>query len=199
MSNLQQSFPSSTLDARPSKPPNRSQPGRKKTRPPFSLRLTKNERAKLEHAAAGLPLGPFIKAKLLDGDLSPRRSRGAAPVKDHAALAQALGLLGNLRLANNLNQLAKAANMGARVRGEHSRIRKENEKEAWESHVRDREVTDSVVFEHLSERRALQQEHHAERKIMVSQREELTKDRARFESLRTVRNGVSRDGPQHER
>ncbi|GFE48332.1 hypothetical protein So717_00850 [Roseobacter cerasinus] len=36
-----------------------------------------------------------------------------APVKDHEALARALGLLGNLRLANNLNQLAKAANMGA--------------------------------------------------------------------------------------
>lgn len=113
MSHLQHSFPSSTLDAHPSNPPKRSRPGRKKTPPPFSLRLTKDERVKLEHAAAGMPLGPFIKAKLFDGDLSPRRTRGAAPVKDHAALAQALGLLGNLRLANNLNQLAKAANMGA--------------------------------------------------------------------------------------
>ncbi|EAQ04936.1 hypothetical protein OB2597_06620 [Pseudooceanicola batsensis HTCC2597] len=28
-------------------------------------------------------------------------------------MARALGLLGNLRLANNLNQLAKAANKGA--------------------------------------------------------------------------------------
>ncbi|SMD07222.1 plasmid mobilization relaxosome protein MobC [Primorskyibacter flagellatus] len=90
-----------------------SKPGRKKTPPPFSLRLSKEERAKLETAAAGMPLGPFIKAKLLDGDLSPRRTRGGAPVKDHAALARALGLLGNLRLANNLNQLAKAANVGA--------------------------------------------------------------------------------------
>ncbi|MFP7673720.1 plasmid mobilization relaxosome protein MobC [Marivita sp. S0852] len=85
----------------------------KKTPPPFSLRLSKEERATLETAAAGMPLGPFIKAKLFDGDLSPRKTRGQAPVKDHAALAQALGLLGNLRLANNLNQLAKAANMGA--------------------------------------------------------------------------------------
>ena len=86
---------------------------RKKTPPPFSLRLSKDERAKLETAAAGMPLGPFIKAKLFDSDLSPRRTRGQAPVKDHAALARALGLLGNLRLANNLNQLAKAANKGA--------------------------------------------------------------------------------------
>lgn len=113
MSHLQQSFPSSTVDARPSTPSKKSRHGRKKTPPPFSLRLTKDERAKLEHAAAGMPLGPCIKDKLFDGDLSPRRTRGQAPVKDHAALAQALGLLGKLRLANNLNQLAKAANVGA--------------------------------------------------------------------------------------
>jgi len=85
----------------------------KKTPPPFSLRLSKEEREKLETAAAGMPLGPFIKAKLFEGDLSPRKTRGHAPVKDHAALARALGLLGNLRIANNLNQLAKAANTGA--------------------------------------------------------------------------------------
>jgi hypothetical protein len=94
-----------------SAPPKRKP--RKKTPPPFSLRLKTEERAKLETAAAGMPLGPFIKAKLFDGDMSPRRTRGQAPVKDHAALARALGLLGNLRLANNLNQLAKAANRGA--------------------------------------------------------------------------------------
>lgn len=86
-----------------------------------------------------------------------------------------------------------------RVRGEHSRIREENEREAWQAHMRDRELTDNVVFEHLSERRALQQEHYAERRVTVSQREELVEDRARFEALRSVRNGVSRDGPQHER
>ncbi|MEO1190237.1 MAG: hypothetical protein AAFY02_00640 [Pseudomonadota bacterium] len=88
--------------------------GRKRPKPPppFSLRLNKEERTKLETAAAGLPLGHFIKAKLFDGDLTPRRTRGHTPVKDHAALARALGLLGNLRLANNLNQLAKAVNMG---------------------------------------------------------------------------------------
>ena len=113
MSHLRQSFPDSTLKPRPSARKKRSQSARKKTPPPFSLRLTEEEREKLDHAAAGTPLGPFIKAKLFDGDLSPRRTRGSAPVKDHAALARALGLLGNLRLANNLNQLAKAANMGA--------------------------------------------------------------------------------------
>ncbi|MEL6464965.1 MAG: hypothetical protein AAFQ58_08350 [Pseudomonadota bacterium] len=88
------------------------QKARKKL-PPFSLRLSKEERQKLEQAAAGLPIGSFIKAKVFDGECKPRRTRGQAPVKDHAALARALGLLGNLRLASNLNQLAKAVNMGA--------------------------------------------------------------------------------------
>ena len=84
----------------------------RKKLPPFSLRLSKEERQKLEQAAAGMPLGSFIKSKVFDGECKARRTRGQAPVKDHAALAQALGLLGNLRLANNLNQLAKAVNMG---------------------------------------------------------------------------------------
>lgn len=80
--------------------------------PPFSLRLNDEERARLEHAAAEMPLGSYIKARLFDGDLSPRRTRGRTPVKDHAALAQVLGMLGNMRLASNLNQLARAANIG---------------------------------------------------------------------------------------
>lgn len=111
MSHLSQKFSESKPIA--STKPSKRTPRRKKAPPPFSLRLTKDERTKLEAAASGMPLGPFIKAKLFDGDLSPRRTRGQAPVKDHAALARALGLLGNLRLANNLNQLAKAANKGA--------------------------------------------------------------------------------------
>lgn len=88
-------------------------PTRKPSTPPFSLRLNADERRRLEEAAAGMALGAYIRAKLLDGDLSPRRTRGTAPIKDHAALAQVLGMLGNMRLANNLNQLARAANIGA--------------------------------------------------------------------------------------
>lgn len=110
MSHLTQQFSEAELVATPTRSKRKV---RSKTPPPFSLRLTKDERAKLETAAGGMPLGPFIKAKLFDCDLSPRRTRGQTPVKDHAALARALGLLGNLRLANNLNQLAKAANKGA--------------------------------------------------------------------------------------
>lgn len=88
-------------------------PRKSRSLPPFSLRLTVEERAKLEQAAAGMALGAYIRMKLLGGDLTPRRTRGAAPVKDHAALAQVLGMLGHMRLANNLNQIARSANIGA--------------------------------------------------------------------------------------
>jgi Bacterial mobilisation protein (MobC) len=79
---------------------------------PFSLRLTESERAALEAQAGGMPLGAFIRSRLLEDTEHPRRSR-RKPVKDEAALARLLGELGNARLANNLNQLAKAANTGA--------------------------------------------------------------------------------------
>lgn len=70
MSNPQQSFPDPTLDAGPLTPPQRSRLGRKKSPPPFSLSLTKEEQAKTEHDAAGMPLGPLIKAKLFEGDVT---------------------------------------------------------------------------------------------------------------------------------
>ena len=80
---------------------------------PFSIRFTFEERAALERAAAGQSLGSYIRSKLFDGDLTPRRTRGHRPVKDHTALARVLGALGQSRLSSNLNQLAKAAHIGA--------------------------------------------------------------------------------------
>lgn len=80
---------------------------------PFSLRLTFEERAKLERDAAGMALGAYIRSRLLDSDLVAPRKRGKFPVKDHQALAQLLGLLGQSRLANNVNQLARAADTGS--------------------------------------------------------------------------------------
>lgn len=89
-------------------------PGKRKTPPPFSLRLTFEERSRLEAEAGDMPLGAYIRSKLLGGPASPpRRSRGKNPVKDHQALAKVLGLLGQSRLASNLNQLAKAAHTGS--------------------------------------------------------------------------------------
>lgn len=79
---------------------------------PFSLRLSAAERERLTREAAGVPLGTYIKAKLLDGAPLRLRRSGRA-VADHAALGRVLAMLGASRLANNLNQLAYAANIGA--------------------------------------------------------------------------------------
>jgi len=85
-----------------------------KAPPPFSLRLTFEERARLEREAAGMSLGAYIREKLFRDDARPaRRKRGKFPVKDQTALAKALALLGASRLSQNLNQLARAVNIGA--------------------------------------------------------------------------------------
>ncbi|MDU8945766.1 hypothetical protein [Ovoidimarina sediminis] len=85
---------------------------KRKAPAPFSLRLTFEERAKLEEAANGLPLGAYIKAKLFGEDLEKVRRRNTRPVEDHVALARVLAALGQTRLSSNLNQLARAVNTG---------------------------------------------------------------------------------------
>lgn len=80
---------------------------------PFSLRLTFEERAKLEKQAAGMPLGAYIRKQVFGKDATPRKTRGKHPVKDHVALGRVLGALGQSRLSNNVNQLARAVNTGS--------------------------------------------------------------------------------------
>ncbi|CTQ55592.1 hypothetical protein LP7551_04135 [Roseibium album] len=80
---------------------------------PFSLRLTFEERANLEHQAAGMPLGAYIRKQVFGKDAKPRKTRGKHPVKDHVALGRVLGALGQSRLSSNLNQLARAVNTGS--------------------------------------------------------------------------------------
>ncbi len=83
---------------------------------PFSIRLTFGERAILEQSAGHMPLGAYIRKRVLDGMTEERKrkaKRPRRPVKDDVALAMLLAELGNAKLANNLNQLAKAANEGS--------------------------------------------------------------------------------------
>jgi len=81
--------------------------------PPFTLRLTFEERARLEHGAGDLPLGAYIRERVFD-ESGPRKRRGGKrPVKDYQALGKLLGELGKARLANNLNQIARAINSGS--------------------------------------------------------------------------------------
>ncbi len=86
---------------------------RSKKPAPFSLRLTFEERAKLEEMAGDRPLGEYIRERLFEGDETPRKKRVRRPVKDNKWAAQLLAHLGSSRLANNINQLARAANSGS--------------------------------------------------------------------------------------
>ncbi|MDE1466920.1 plasmid mobilization protein [Aurantiacibacter sp. D1-12] len=81
---------------------------RKPYDPPFSLRLSFEERARLEEQAEGMPLGAYIRERLLNDP--PRRKRVSQIDRD--ALLRVLGKLGQSRLANNMNQIAKQANQG---------------------------------------------------------------------------------------
>ncbi len=88
-------------------------PRPKKTRrAPFSLRLTESERADLLMRAGSLPLGFYVKQILFADAVRPAR-KPKTVLADHALLARVLAGLGGSRLASNLNQLAKAANMGS--------------------------------------------------------------------------------------
>ncbi|WP_220116682.1 MobC family plasmid mobilization relaxosome protein [Brevundimonas vesicularis] len=80
---------------------------------PVSLRMTFEEKMRLDREAAGMSLAAYIRWRLFDPDNPPPKSRGKHPVKDHQALSQLLALLGQSRLANNMNQLARAANSGS--------------------------------------------------------------------------------------
>lgn len=78
---------------------------------PFCLRLTAEQRAFLEDQAGNLPLGTYIRQRLL-GE-KPQRRNGKRPLKDQKALAQVQAMLGASRISSNLNQLAKAMNSGS--------------------------------------------------------------------------------------
>jgi hypothetical protein len=87
------------------------QPCTPKRLAPFSLRLTAEERAKLEAAAGETSLGSYIKSRLFGDHVRPVR-KARRPSLDRKLLAEALGKLGQSRLPQNMNQIAKAANLG---------------------------------------------------------------------------------------
>lgn len=87
-------------------------PKQRRKRPaPFSIRLSDADRARLAVEAAGAPLGAYIKAKVL-GEAPLRMRRTGLSIEDRQAHARALALLGQTRLASNLNQIAHAVNIG---------------------------------------------------------------------------------------
>ncbi|MEO0486267.1 MAG: plasmid mobilization relaxosome protein MobC [Pseudomonadota bacterium] len=86
----------------------------KRTRdcPRVTVRLSQEDHAKLTELADGTALSVYLRARALGQELPRRRAKGIA-VEDRVAIAKILGLLGQSRIANNLNQLAYHANVGA--------------------------------------------------------------------------------------
>jgi hypothetical protein len=80
---------------------------------PTSIRLTFEQKARLDRDAAGMSATDYIVWRLFNPDSPPPRTRGRFPVKDEQAVAQLLAMLGQSRLANNVNQLARSANTGS--------------------------------------------------------------------------------------
>jgi len=84
-----------------------------KRQAPFSLRLTVEERAKLQELAGDMSISSFIKDNLFKSSGKKIRRRRRKPIKDQKLLAQVLAILGKSRLSQNMNQLAKASNTGS--------------------------------------------------------------------------------------
>ena len=80
---------------------------------PFSIRLTDSERQALAERAGNRPLATFLRDLVLTTSLQAPRQRLKVRTRDDEALARVLAALGQSRIANNLNQLAKAVNIGA--------------------------------------------------------------------------------------
>ncbi len=96
-----------------------SGPGHKKNKrtaiSPVTLRLTPEERDRLEELATGMTLSAYIRACVFSKEEKRRKHRPKNIVADKKAAAEALALLGQSRIASNLNQLAYHANVGALI------------------------------------------------------------------------------------
>lgn len=93
--------------------PAEDEAGKTKYPPPFSIRFTFEERARLDADRGSRALSTHIREKLFGDDIAPRRRPGNSPLGDAEALGRVLGALGASRLSSNLNQLAKAVNTGS--------------------------------------------------------------------------------------
>jgi len=80
--------------------------------PAFSIRLSKEERAKLDAAAGDMPIGTYIRSRLFDSPSPRRHPRKHRPDIDRAALNKLLRELGRQHIASNLNRIMKAIEEG---------------------------------------------------------------------------------------
>ena len=86
---------------KPSKPP-----------PPYSIRFTEKEREILHREAKSRSWAEYIRERVFANHITLRQ-RGRKDKVNSTAIGKALGALGGSRLASNMNQIAKAVNIGA--------------------------------------------------------------------------------------
>ncbi len=57
-------------------------------------------------------LSAYVRHRALDGDVTPRKSRGHTPIKDHQALAHVLSALGRSEIHKSLNSIIALSKEG---------------------------------------------------------------------------------------
>ncbi|MEM8625661.1 MAG: hypothetical protein AAGG47_19385 [Pseudomonadota bacterium] len=72
----------------------------------------------MEKLAAGMTLSAYVRSRIFAVETKRRKRRAQPVVSDRHAAAQALALLGQSRIASNLNQLAYHANIGVLIVGD---------------------------------------------------------------------------------
>lgn len=80
---------------------------------PVCVRFTAEERELLLRSAGSRSVSAYVREATLGAANTTKRRAKAPPKIDHEVLGRLLGALGQSRLAQNMNQLAKMANMGA--------------------------------------------------------------------------------------
>lgn len=79
---------------------------------PFSMRLTRAQRRKLDTDAGNMTVGAYVRRSLFENP-TPQKRVFRRPLLDEQTLTKLLGALGRSHLSSNLNQIAKAIHTGA--------------------------------------------------------------------------------------
>jgi len=77
---------------------------------PISLRVSREEKARLARDAGGITTSAYIRERLFGEHAAPRKRRMKKPVKDHREIAQLFALIKQTQCWNNLNQIARGIN-----------------------------------------------------------------------------------------
>lgn len=93
-------------------------PKTRKGPPPISVRLSEDEYARLRHEAGALSMAAYIRLKVFgQEETAPRRKayirKKTSPSSELVMIGQMLGGLGESEIAANLDDIAKAARIGA--------------------------------------------------------------------------------------